>query len=126
MLELIISYFLTKFNIITKKPNNPDCHLNHSVSMAQPNNIDVCSFLSICKLRLLDIFTIVKSICFPFGQTRYDMNSRCRKATYRAVRHIECEAHIENSSEFISMHCFAMLCSCYNRDKKIYNSTHQA
>ena len=34
MLELIISYFLTKFNIITKKPNNPDCHLNHSVSMA--------------------------------------------------------------------------------------------
>ena len=36
MLELIISYFLTKFNIITKKPNNPDCHLNRSVSMEAP------------------------------------------------------------------------------------------
>lgn len=40
MLELIISYFLTKFNIITKKPNNPDCHLNHSVSMEEPNGLD--------------------------------------------------------------------------------------
>jgi len=41
MLELIISYFLTKFNIITKKPNNPDCHLNHSVSMGKPNHRDI-------------------------------------------------------------------------------------
>ena len=40
MLELIISYFLTKFNIITKKPNNPDCHLNHSVSMEEQNGLD--------------------------------------------------------------------------------------
>ena len=40
MLELIISYFLTKFNIITKKPNNPDCHLNHSVSTEEPNGLD--------------------------------------------------------------------------------------
>ena len=43
MLELIISYFLTKFNIITKKPNNPDCHLNHSVSMEEPNGLDATS-----------------------------------------------------------------------------------
>ena len=40
MLELIISYFLTKFNIITKKPNNLDRHLNHSVSMEEPNGLD--------------------------------------------------------------------------------------
>ena len=45
MLELIVSYFLTKLNIITKKPNNPDCHLNHSVSMAKQNNKDAGDFL---------------------------------------------------------------------------------
>lgn len=48
MLELIISYFLTKFNIITKKPNNPDCHLNHSVSMEEPNGLDATAQTIIC------------------------------------------------------------------------------
>ena len=37
---------------------------------------------------------------FSFEKFRYDINSfsRCRKATYRAKGHIECEAHIENSA----------------------------
>ena len=40
--------------------------------------------LSICNLRLLDIFVITKSICSRFAQTRYDIN-------LVAVRqHIEC------------------------------------
>jgi hypothetical protein len=50
MLELIISYFLTKFNIITKKLNNPDCHLNHSVSMEEPNGLDDIYFNEISHL----------------------------------------------------------------------------
>ena len=64
MLELIISYFLTKFNIITKKPNNPDCHLNHSVSMAKQNNNDA-RFLVIFLLRWSDIFDKSKVILKP-------------------------------------------------------------
>ncbi len=65
------------------------------------------TFLSICKLRLLDIFTFVKSICFRFAQTRYDMNSHRVSDISSCLQHIESERHIENSSEFISMRCYA-------------------
>ena len=51
------------------------------------------------------IFLLRKSICFRFAQTRYDMNSRCRKVTYRAVRHIEFRRNISKISQrFISLH----------------------
>ncbi len=71
------------------------------------DGLDAIIFVGMQTKSLLDIL-LRKSICFPFGQTRYDMNSRCHKVTYLAIRHIECKAHIENSSEFISMHCYAM------------------
>ena len=53
-------------------------------------------FLSICKLRLLDIFVITKSICFRYAQTRYDINL-VAIATYRVACNISSLLrHIEN------------------------------
>ncbi len=45
--------------------------------------------MSICKLRLLDIFTFVKSICSRFAQTRYDINLVAKGNISSASAHIE-------------------------------------
>ncbi len=59
------------------------------------------SLLSICKLRLLDIFTFVKSICPHFAQTRYDMNSRRVSDISSASAHIE---SFMTYREFVRIH----------------------
>ena len=51
------------------------------------NDLDAKQFLSICKLKFARYFYFVKSICFPFGQTRYDMNSR-RASDISSAKHI--------------------------------------
>ena len=65
--------------------------------------------MSICKLKFARYFYFVKSICFPFGQTRYDMNSRCvsnisSRQAYR-VR--------STYREFARIHIAAVLCTAY-------------
>ena len=77
---------------------------------------------SICNLRLLDIFTVVKSICFavrrkpqnPTSKTRYDMNSSCRKATYRTYTRISSAKHISRIRQN-SYRCVALQRTCQDR-----------
>ena len=69
------------------------------------------TFLSICKLRLLDIFVITKSIYFRYAQTRYDINLVAVRQHIEPSGISSALAHIENLARDL-YRCVAMQRNC--------------